>query len=99
MTKIISMQDIRVSLAKIADEAERGERFIVVRNSKPVFQLAPLSDARQSPPVQRMTLGELRATFDANPAEKWGITPSEVDEIIHKVHGEIPHEAGNPPHA
>lgn len=42
MNKIISMQDIRTDLAAIADEAERGEHFVVVRHSRPAFQIGPL---------------------------------------------------------
>ncbi len=45
MDTLIAMQDIRNSLASIADRAEGGESFIVVRNSPPAFRIAPLSDA------------------------------------------------------
>jgi antitoxin (DNA-binding transcriptional repressor) of toxin-antitoxin stability system len=50
MNKIISMQDIRTSLAAIADEAERGERFIVVRRSRPAFQIGPVNAGPASGP-------------------------------------------------
>jgi antitoxin (DNA-binding transcriptional repressor) of toxin-antitoxin stability system len=42
MDKIISMKDIRLTLAAIAKRAEAGERFTVVRDSKPVFRIEPL---------------------------------------------------------
>lgn len=43
MDKIISMKDIRLTLAAIARRAEAGERFVVVRDSKPVFRIEPLT--------------------------------------------------------
>lgn len=53
MEKIISMKDIRLSLASIAKRVEAGERFTVVRDSKPVFRIEPLSDAEASSGVVR----------------------------------------------
>lgn len=45
MHKIISMQDIRESLASIANQAQRGERFVVIRHSRPAFQIVPIEEA------------------------------------------------------
>ncbi len=42
MDTIISMKDIRLTLATIAKRAEAGERFTVVRDSKPSFRIEPL---------------------------------------------------------
>jgi antitoxin (DNA-binding transcriptional repressor) of toxin-antitoxin stability system len=42
MDKILSMKDIRLTLAAIARRAEAGESFTVVRDSKPVFRIEPL---------------------------------------------------------
>ena len=42
MDFIISVQDIRTSLGEIANRAETGESFTVVRNSKPVFRIVPI---------------------------------------------------------
>ncbi|MDP6630302.1 MAG: hypothetical protein QGH29_04935 [Kiritimatiellia bacterium] len=39
------MQDIRTSLASIAKRAEAGETFMVIRNSKPAFMIAPVDPA------------------------------------------------------
>ncbi|NQU39891.1 MAG: hypothetical protein HQ523_08070 [Lentisphaerae bacterium] len=41
---IISVQDIRTSLAGIAQRAEDGESFLVIRNSKPAFRIVPVED-------------------------------------------------------
>jgi antitoxin (DNA-binding transcriptional repressor) of toxin-antitoxin stability system len=46
---IVSMKDIRLSLAAIARRVEAGERFIVVRDSKPIFQIEPLAGSRTNP--------------------------------------------------
>jgi antitoxin (DNA-binding transcriptional repressor) of toxin-antitoxin stability system len=43
MDTIISVQDIRTSLASIAKRAESGETFVVIRNSKPAFTIAPVT--------------------------------------------------------
>ena len=87
MAKIIAMQDIRTSLANIADEVEKGERFIVVRNSRPAFQLAPLEESRVARTAKRvMTLAEMRARFDASPVDSRELRRDELDEIIHEVH-------------
>ncbi len=43
--EIISMQDMRTSLAEIADRVQSGTKLLVVRNSKPAFMLVPLNIA------------------------------------------------------
>ena len=42
MRTVISVQDIRTSLASIARKAESGETFMVIRNSKPAFMITPV---------------------------------------------------------
>lgn len=86
MTKMIAMQDIRTSLAKIADEVEKGQRFIVIRNSRPAFQLTPLESMYPESGGRVMTLREIRARFEANPVDPQVLQEREVDEIIHDVH-------------
>ena len=88
MTKIIAVQDIRTSLAAIIKQAENGEHFVVVRNSKPVFQIVPLDTemAVQSKAPAVMKLREMRARYEARPVKKNELTPTELDRIIHDVH-------------
>jgi antitoxin (DNA-binding transcriptional repressor) of toxin-antitoxin stability system len=43
MSTIISVQDIRTSLASLAQRAENGETFTVIRNSKPAFMITPIA--------------------------------------------------------
>jgi len=86
MTKIIAMQDIRTSLADIADQVEKGEHYIVVRNSKPAFQLVPLDYVTESTKRPRLSLKEMRARFETHPVNSSDMTAAEIDAIIHEVH-------------
>ena len=82
---IIAMQDIRESLASIADRVEKGEEFVVVRNSKPVFRILPVEVAYDKPRTGQppMLLREMTARFDASGDS---LSEVEVDRIIHEVH-------------
>lgn len=87
MSKIISVQDIRQSLAMIANQAQAGETFVVVRNSKPVFKIVPADDASTSSRNASPSLAEMTAKLDAvNVAESF--SSSELDMIIHEAHAE-----------
>lgn len=86
MTKIISMQDIRQSLASIANQAQAGTAFIVIRNSKPVFRIVPPEEGGLPVKRRTMRLSDITARFDKAGADDL-ISPSELDEIIHEVHG------------
>ncbi len=96
MDTLIAMQDIRNRLAAIADRAESGESFIVVRNSRPAFRISPLSSAdtlekeprvRPSPEglAARPTVSEVRERFTAYPVTKDELAPDELDAIIREV--------------
>lgn len=83
---IIAMQDIRESLASIADRVEKGESFVVVRNSKPVFRILPVVETaydQPRPEREPMILREMTERFDAAGES---ISEAEVDRIIHEVH-------------
>ncbi|MEI6149177.1 MAG: type II toxin-antitoxin system prevent-host-death family antitoxin [bacterium] len=96
MDTLIAMQDIRNRLASIADRAESGESFIVVRNSRPAFRIAPLSGVDTSEKEQRVrpsfgglsgrpTVSEVRERFTAYPVTKGELAPDELDAIIREV--------------
>ena len=83
---IIAMQDIRESLASIADRVEKGESFVVVRNSRPVFRILPVEEVAYDKPrtgQPPMLLREMTARFDASGD---ALSEVEVDRIIHEVH-------------
>ena len=88
MATIISMQDIRASLAAIAKRAGTGESFVVVRNSKPAFRIEPLSDADApaAKPQPGRSLDSITARLDA-PGPGADLTADELDRVIHEVHG------------
>lgn len=41
MSTLIGIKDFRASLADIADAVEKGESFLVMRRSKPIFKVEP----------------------------------------------------------
>ena len=85
---IVSMKDIRLSLAAIARRVEAGERFIVVRDSKPVFQIEPLTDTKQGP-KREMTFREFTEKVDRvrdSAGAEW--TPEAVEEVIQEMYHE-----------
>jgi antitoxin (DNA-binding transcriptional repressor) of toxin-antitoxin stability system len=40
--QIIGIKQLHKDLSKISEEAKRGQSFIVVKNSKPVFRIEPV---------------------------------------------------------
>jgi antitoxin (DNA-binding transcriptional repressor) of toxin-antitoxin stability system len=87
MSKIISVQDIRQSLAMIANQAQAGETFVVVRNSKPVFKIVPPDDANTLRPNASLSLSEMTTKLDAVKASE-SFSSGELDMIIHEAHAE-----------
>ena len=87
MENLISMQDIRMSLKAVADRAEKGETFIVVRNSRPAFRIVPLEGKAVYPVARETALAvrEMQERFQSSGAADM-ITEEELDEIIHEVH-------------
>ncbi|MBU9889717.1 MAG: hypothetical protein KTQ49_07605 [Candidatus Omnitrophica bacterium] len=85
---IVSMKDIRLSLAAIARRVEAGECFIVVRDSKPVFQIEPLSGSGSN--AQRnLSFDDFTQKVDRvrDPGERaW--TPDAVEGVIQEMYRE-----------
>lgn len=44
MDTIIGLKDLRENLPAYAEKIERGERFIVVKKSKPLFRISPIDE-------------------------------------------------------
>ncbi|MBN2301399.1 MAG: hypothetical protein JXN60_02655 [Lentisphaerae bacterium] len=87
MIRIISMQDIRVSLATIANQVQEGDTFVVVRNSKPVFKIIQPDEPALPRAKTVPSLKEITKKLDA--AKKgYDLSPSDLDMIIHEAHGE-----------
>jgi len=87
MSKIISVQDIRQSLAMIANQAQAGETFVVVRNSKPVFKIVPADDTNALRKDASPSLAEMTAKLDAA-KDSESFSASQLDMIIHEAHAE-----------
>lgn len=87
MSKIISVQDIRESLATIANQAQAGETFVVVRNSRPVFRILPPDVADTDKTGKGLSLTEITARFDAA-GSSGDLSAGDLDRIIHESHTE-----------
>ena len=86
METIIAMQDIRQSLASITDRAEKGESFIVVRNSRPVLRIEPVTKPYETGSARTpMTVREVRERFAADPVSDDELAPADLDAIIRDV--------------
>jgi len=85
MSKIISMQDMRVSLARIADQAQAGETFVVIRNSKPAFRIVPAEKSGVGPAHPDMSLDEITLRM-SKAAKTTGFSPDDLDAIIRDAH-------------
>jgi len=89
MNTIISMQDIRISLAAIADRVQKGERFTVVRNSRPAFRIVPYGEypeaADESIATRSvLTVRELQDRLSKTPAAR-EVTARDIDDAIREV--------------
>jgi len=88
MSTIISMQDIRLSLASIADRVAKGEQFTVIRNSRPAFRLVPCEDypeaGAREPGRPLLTVREVRERLTATAASR-RIRPEDVDAAIREA--------------
>ena len=87
---VVAVQELRTSLASIADRAAKGESFLVMRNSRPAFRIVPAGEAvsyAASEPRKPASLREVRARYQASGLSR-AITPADLDDIIREVHGQ-----------
>lgn len=87
MSKIISMQDIRVSLAAIADQVQAGETFVVVRNSKPVFKIVQPDETHSPRATPSPSLEEITNKLDSV-KNGYDLSARDLDKIIHEAHAD-----------
>jgi prevent-host-death family protein len=45
MATIIGLKELRENTEAVAERANRGESFVVVKRSKPIFRLVPITDS------------------------------------------------------
>ena len=89
MDTIVAMRDIRQSLAAIADRAEKGETFVVIRKSRPVFRIEPATGIYGSPARTALaTVREVRERFATAHVSRAELSPDDLDRIIREVRRE-----------
>ena len=80
MSKTIHAKALRISLAKVLRQVEKGERFTVIYRSHPICQLVPLGDEGRS-------LGKLEhdALYRAPPVgeSRDGKRASDHDQLLY----------------
>ena len=77
MSNIIGIKELQGNLKRVADAAQRGETFTVVRDSKPVFRIEPIVGRK----IGKYTLKDLlsiRFKGDKNLSKR-------VDEIVYRA--------------
>lgn len=87
---VVAVQELRTSLASIADRAAKGESFLVMRNSRPAFRIVPAEETfsyATPEPRKPATLRELRARYQASGLSR-AITLSDLEAIIRDVHAQ-----------
>jgi prevent-host-death family protein len=47
MEKIVGLKDLRQNVAKYTKEVSKGTSFIVVKQSRPLFKITPLTTAQE----------------------------------------------------
>lgn len=88
METMVAVQDLRTSLAAIADRAAKGESFLVMRNSRPAFRIVPATQpvaGRRGERGEPLRFGELRAGFQASGLSR-AMSKSGLETMIHEVH-------------
>ena len=68
MKQIIGLKNFRQNIKKYHSAVQKGESFIVVRKSKPLFQITPLDDE-----------GIWEKVVDFTKIKKGGVT---IDELL-----------------
>ena len=76
MSNIIGIKELQGNLKRVADAAQRGETFTVVRDSKPVFRIEPITGDKKG----KYTLKDL-LSIRFNSGEK--NLSKRVDEILY----------------
>ncbi|MGC1176786.1 MAG: type II toxin-antitoxin system prevent-host-death family antitoxin, partial [Candidatus Saccharimonadales bacterium] len=52
---IIGLKELRQNASQIAERAQKGERFTVVKRSKPVFNISPIQTTSDTEEVEAWT--------------------------------------------
>lgn len=73
-TNILGLKELRENMQKYASRVEKGESFIVVKKSKPVFKLVPAESEE-----------EWETVADFTKINKNGVPAKEVLKVLRKL--------------
>jgi prevent-host-death family protein len=66
MATIIGLKELRENTEAVAERANRGETFVVVKRSKPIFRLVPMNES--APADEELTAWTVKAIERYEPA-------------------------------
>ena len=72
MENIIGLKELRENINTYISQVEKGQSFVVVRKSKPVFRLSPLQDES----------GQWENVIDFTKIKKGGVS---IDDILSRI--------------
>ncbi len=75
MNKIMGIKELQLNLKRVADAAQKGESFLIVRDSKPVFRIEPMQNDGRS--------GTLEDAFEALRFKGEKDLSKKIDEIVY----------------
>ncbi|MFH1956288.1 MAG: type II toxin-antitoxin system prevent-host-death family antitoxin [Patescibacteria group bacterium] len=72
MGNIVGLKDLRQNMADYAKKVQKGRSFIIVKQSKPLFRIAPISEEKE----------EWQEVIDFTKLRKGGV---EIKEILSRL--------------
>ena len=74
MQNIIGLRDLRENVAAYAEKVRKGNSFIVMKRSKPLFKITPIDDE-----------GQWETVIDFTKIRKGGISAEELLEHLERL--------------
>jgi antitoxin (DNA-binding transcriptional repressor) of toxin-antitoxin stability system len=75
MDNILGIKELQLNLKRVADAAQKGASFIIVRDSKPVFRIEPIKNSGRS--------GTLEDSYKLLHFKGGKNLSKEIDEILY----------------
>jgi len=86
MVNTISIRELRENLAQVADHIALGESFVVIRRSKPVFIINPVSGGLESQKVGQKNKLNWETLIDFTEGGKnKGISGKKLLKVFQKI--------------
>jgi prevent-host-death family protein len=76
ITQVVGLKELRENTEKYISQVKKGKSFMVVRRSRPVFQITPPEDA-----------GEWETLIDFTKFKDDGISAKKLLSRLKKIHG------------